>query len=111
MDQAALHLQASAAANSQAWAAAEASLTGRLNDAEAAAAGAGEREKRAWEKVQAANTRLAASAAALDAVKAELTEVDAGMSLNCNLACSLTLRRSLYKRLSEGSDKQGLSSE
>lgn len=71
-------VQASAAANSQAWAAAEASLTARLNDAEGSAAAAGEREKRAWEKVQAANTRLAASAAALDALKTELADADSG---------------------------------
>ena len=71
-------MQASAAANSQAWAAAEAILTGRLNDAEGSAAAAGEREKRAWEKVQAANTRLAASAAALDALKTELADADSG---------------------------------
>lgn len=70
--------QASATANTQAWAAAEASLTARLNESEGNAAGAAEREKRAWEKVQAAHTRLAASAAALDALKTELAEADAG---------------------------------
>ncbi len=71
-------LQASASANAQAWAAAEASLTARLNDSESAAAGAGEREKRAWQKLQAANTRMAATTAALDALKAELADANAG---------------------------------
>lgn len=71
-------MQASASANAQAWAAAEASLTARLNDAESAAAAAAEREKRAWEKLQASNMRLAATAAAIDALKAELSEANAG---------------------------------
>lgn len=71
-------VQASASANAQAWAAAEASLTARLNDAESAAAAAAEREKRAWEKLQASNMRLAATAAAIDALKAELSEANAG---------------------------------
>lgn len=75
--------QASASANTQAWAAAEANLTARLSDAEASAAAAGEREKRAWEKVQAGNTRLAASAAALDALKTELADADSS-ELMCN---------------------------
>ncbi|KAL0034466.1 hypothetical protein WJX79_003740 [Trebouxia sp. C0005] len=70
-------MQASASANAQAWAAAEASLTARLNDSESAAAGAGEREKRAWQKLQAANTRMAATTAALDALKAELADANA----------------------------------
>ncbi|KAL3150595.1 hypothetical protein ABBQ32_000402 [Trebouxia sp. C0010 RCD-2024] len=70
-------MQASASANAQAWAAAEASLTARLNDAESAAAAAAEREKRAWEKLQASNMRLAATAAAIDALKAELSEANA----------------------------------
>ena len=71
-------LQASASANAQAWAAAEASLTARLNDSESAAAAAGEREKRAWEKLQASNMRAAATAAAMDALKAEVADADAG---------------------------------
>jgi len=49
-----------------------------LNDSESAAAGAGEREKRAWQKLQAANTRLAATTAALDALKTELADANAG---------------------------------
>lgn len=71
-------VQASASANAQAWAAAEASLTARLNDAESAGAAAAEREKRAWEKLQASNMRLAATSAAIDALKAELSDANAG---------------------------------
>lgn len=70
--------QASASANAQAWAAAEASLTARLSDSDAAAAAAVERERRAWEKLQAANSRIAATAAAIDALKAELADAHAG---------------------------------
>ncbi|DBA79224.1 TPA: hypothetical protein ACH3X1_009038 [Trebouxia sp. C0004] len=70
-------MQASASANAQAWAAAEASLTARLNESESAAAGAGEREKRAWQKLQAANMRMAATTAALDALRAELADANA----------------------------------
>ena len=51
-----------------------------MNDSESAAAGAGEREKRAWQKLQAANTRMAATTAALDALKAELADANAGQS-------------------------------
>ena len=75
-------MQASASANAQAWAAAEASLTARLNDSESAAAAAAEREKRAWEKLQASSTRAAANAAAIDALKAELADANAGQ-LTC----------------------------
>ena len=71
-------MQATATANAQAWAAAEASLTARQNEFESAAAAAGEREKRAWEKLQAANTRMAAATAALDTLRAELAEANAG---------------------------------
>ena len=76
-------MQATATANAQAWAAAEASLTARQNEFESAAAAAGEREKRAWEKLQAANTRMAATAAALETLKAELVEANAGQCLLC----------------------------
>ena len=55
-------------------------MTARLNDFESAAAGAGEREKRAWEKLQASNTRMAATIAALDALKAELGDANAGLN-------------------------------
>ena len=71
-------VQASASANAQAWAAAEGSLTARLNDSESAAAAAAEREKRAWEKLQASNMRAAATAAAIDALKAELADANTG---------------------------------
>ena len=74
-------LQATATANAQAWAAAEASLTARQNEFESAAAAAGEREKRAGGKQQAANTRMAATAAALETLKAELAEANAGQCL------------------------------
>lgn len=55
-------------------------MTARLNDFESAAAGAGEREKRAWEKLQASNTRMAATIAALDTLKAELGDANAGLN-------------------------------
>ena len=85
-------MQASATANAQAWAAAEASLTARLNDAESAAAAAAEREKRAWEKLQASNMRLAATAAAIEALKAELTDANAGQLTSVQgWACSQLL--------------------
>ena len=71
-------MQASATANAQAWQAAEASLTARLNHSESAAAAAAEREKRAWEKLQASNMRAAATTAAIDALKAELVDANAG---------------------------------
>ena len=75
-------VQASASANAQAWAAAEASLTARLNDSDSAAAAAGERERRAGEKLQASHARAAANAAAIDALKAELADANAGQ-LTC----------------------------
>jgi len=60
-----------------------------LNDSESAAAGAGEREKRAWQKLQGANTRMAATTAALDALKAELADANAGQWVGhlCSIAC------------------------
>ena len=72
------HMQAAAAANSEAWAAAERSLLERLSQAEGRAASAGERERIAGERLQAANSRASGMAAALEAARGEIANLRAG---------------------------------
>ena len=72
------HMQAAGAANSEAWAAAERNLLERLSHAEGRAASAGERERIAGERLQAANLRASGMAAALEAARGEIANLRAG---------------------------------
>ena len=77
------HVQAAAAANSEAWSAAERSLLERLSQAEGRAASAGERERIAGERLQAANSRANGMAAALEAARGEIANLRAGRCICC----------------------------
>ncbi|KAK9829150.1 hypothetical protein WJX72_004204 [[Myrmecia] bisecta] len=72
-------MQSAAAAQQEAWAGAERSLSERVDAAEARAATAIERERSAGERLQAANARLASMAAALEAVRSEAAETAAAL--------------------------------
>ena len=99
------HMQAAAAANSEAWAAAERSLLERLSQAEGRAASAGERERIAGERLQAANSRASGMAAALEAARGEIANLRAGgcrafAALKCRQALSAAHRRLVEQQCS-----------
>lgn len=80
----ALHLlQAAAAAQAEAWGAAERSLLDRLDAAESRAAAAADRERMSAERLHSANARVASMTASLEAARSQVAETRAGGPLAC----------------------------
>ncbi|GFH26866.1 TMF_TATA_bd domain-containing protein [Haematococcus lacustris] len=88
-------MQTAAEAQSDAWAAAEHTLVSRINEAEARAATAVERERGSLERCQVLQARLAGLEAALASSRADLT------SLRSELETAEQLTRSLQQQLGE----------